>query len=156
MFDPNIPVKIFTSYAHDDESLREKLDKHMAMIRRHPAVHIWNDRGIEPGEEWDEEIKKELDSADIILLLVSSNFLASDYIYKVELKGALEKHAAKEAVVIPIIMKPCDWTFAEFAMLQGLPKNAKPVSKWDDEDEALVDVVKGINRVILRVQKRKG
>ncbi len=155
MIDKNVPVKIFVSYAHADEPAREKLDKHLAMTRRHPAITIWNDRGIDPGQEWDTEIKEELNTADVILLLVSSSFLASDYIYTVELKEALERHEEGTAVVVPIIMKPCGWNLAEFSKLQALPKNAKPVASWPNEDDALVDVVRGIHRVIQFVQKKK-
>ena len=155
MFDPNIPVKLFVSYAHDDEAEREKLDKHLSMTRRHPAVTIWNDRGIDPGQEWDAEIREELKTADVILLLVSSSFLASDYIYTVELKEALARHDSGDAVVVPIVMKPCEWRLAEFSKLQGLPKNVLPVASWPNEDDALVDVVRGLNRVIVAVQERK-
>lgn len=155
MFDETIPVKVFTSYAHKDEELREELDIHLAMIKRHKAVEVWNDRDINPGEEWDASIKGELENADIILLLVTPKFLASSYIYDVELKRAMERHEDKTALVIPIIMKPCDWMQTDFAKLQGLPRNALPVTKWEDMDEALVDVVKGIKKVILAAQNRK-
>ena len=155
MLDPDVPVHIFTSYAHADEAWREKLDSHLAVVRRHAAVTIWNDRGIDPGEEWDEEIRSALRDADIILLLVSSAFLASDYIYTVELKEALDRHARKEAVVIPVILRPCHWQVAEFARLQALPRNATPVTRWPDEDEALVDVAQGLYRTIRNVQQRK-
>ncbi len=155
MFDPNIPVKVFTSYAHKDEELREELDVHLAMIKRHKAVEIWNDRDIQAGSEWDEDIKSELNTADIILLLVSPRFLASRYIYDVEIKTALERHESREAIVVPIILKPCDWLQTEFAKLQALPRNATPVVKWDDMDEAFYNVVTGIKQVITAAQKRK-
>jgi len=155
MFDPDIPVTVFTSYAHKDETLREELDVHLAMIRRDPAVKIWNDRDIEAGSEWDDAIKSELNTADIILLLVSPRFLASRYIFDVEIKTALERHEKREAIVVPIILKACDWTQTEFAKLQALPRNAKPIVKWEDQDEAFLNVVKGIKQVILAVQKRK-
>ena len=155
MFDNNIPVSVFTSYAHKDEDLREELDVHLAMIKRQPAVEVWNDREIIAGEEWDDSIKKELESADIILLLVSPRFLASRYIYDVEIKTALERHEKREAIVVPIILKPCDWTVTEFAKLQALPRNAKPVNKWEDMDEAFYNVVTGLKQVITAAQKRK-
>ena len=155
MFDDNIPVSVFTSYAHKDEDLREELDVHLAMIKRQPAVEVWNDREIIAGDEWDDSIKKELNSADIILLLVSPYFLASRYIYDVEIKTALERHEKRDAIVVPIILKPCDWTVTEFAKLQALPRNAKPVNKWDDMDEAFYNVATGLKQVITAVQKRK-
>ena len=155
MFEDGIPVKLFTSYAHKDESLREELDVHLAMIRRQKAVEIWNDRGIDPGEEWDESIKQELESADIILLLFSPYFLASRYIYEKEMATAIKRHEDKSAIVIPIILKKCDWKATEFKKLQALPLNSKPINTWDDQDEAFYDVASGIKRVIKKVQQRK-
>ena len=155
MFDPDVHVRIFTSYAHADEPLREKLDAHLALLRRHEAVTIWNDRGINPGEAWDEEIRAAVREADVILLLVSAAFLASEYIYNVELKEALDRHARGAAVVIPIILKPCHWQVAAFARLQALPRNALPVTRWPDEDEAFFDIAQGLYQTILRVQQRK-
>ena len=156
MFDDKIPVSVFTSYAHKDEELREELDVHLSMIKRQPAVEVWNDREIVAGDEWDDSIKKELEAADIILLLVSPYFLASRYIYDVEIKTALERHEKRDAIVVPIILKKCDWTETEFAKLQALPRNAKPVNKWDDMDEAFYNVVTGLKQVISAVQRKKG
>ncbi|MEM8909749.1 MAG: toll/interleukin-1 receptor domain-containing protein [Bacteroidota bacterium] len=155
MSDEIIPVSVFTSYAHKDEALREELDVHLAMVKRDPAVQIWNDRDIQPGAEWDDSIKSELNTADIILLLVSPRFLASRYIFEVEIKTALERHEKKEAIVVPIILKKCDWEDTEFHKLQALPRDAFPVVKWDDMDEAFVNVVEGIKKVIEVVQTRK-
>ncbi len=156
MFDDNIPVSVFTSYAHKDEELREELDVHLAMIKRQPAIKVWNDRQIVAGDEWDDSIKKELETADIILLLVSPRFLASRYIYDVEIKTAIERHEKRDAIVVPIILKTCDWNQTEFAKLQALPRNAEPVNQWDDMDEAFYNVVTGLKQVITAVQKKKG
>ena len=155
MFNPSIPVKIFVSYAHKDDTFRQDMMTHLAVFRRHPAINIWDDKGIDPGEEWDEEIRTELKSADIILLLISANFLASEYIYEVELKEALEKHDRREAVVIPVILRKCHWQMEAFAKLQGLPRGAKPVKSWEDEDEAYLNIAEGLRRVIMKVQEVK-
>lgn len=155
MFDDDIPVKIFTSYSHRDEALREELDVALAMIKRQKAVEIWNDRDIEAGEEWDTEIKKEFDSADIILLLFSPRFLASRYVYEVEMANAIKRHEEGTARVIPIILKKCDWKATEFKKLQAVPKNSKPIVTWDDMDEALYDVATQLKRVIKSVQAKK-
>jgi hypothetical protein len=93
-------------------------------------------------------------AAKIILLLVSSDFIASDYCYDIEMKRALEKHRAGEARVIPIILHPCDWERATFAKLQTLPKDAKPVTKWSNRDEAWTDVARGIRKVVEELRKR--
>ncbi len=149
-------VKVFTSYARKDEELKEEFDVHLAMIKRNPNVEIWSDEDIEAGSEWDDSIKNNLKEADIILLLVSPRFLASSYIFDVEIKEAMEKHEKKEAFVVPIILKPCLWQKASFAKLQALPRNATPVTQWEDGmDDAFVNVVKGIKQVIAAALKRK-
>ncbi len=150
-------VKVFTSYARKDAELKEEFDVHLAMVKRDPQVEIWSDEDIEVGSEWDDSIKNNLKEADIILLLVSPRFLASSYIFDVEIKEAMEKHENKEAFVVPIILKPCDWHKASFAKLQALPRNATPVTKWDEGmDDAFVNVVKGIKQVIAAAIRRKG
>lgn len=149
-------VKIFTSYARKDAELKEEFDVHLAMVKRDPRVDIWSDEDIEVGSEWDESIKGNLNSADIILLLVSPRFLASSYIFDVEIKEAMAKHERNEAFVVPIILKPCDWQGAGFAKLQALPRNATPVVDWDGGmDDAFVNVVKGVKQVINAAVKRK-
>lgn len=149
-------VKVFTSYARKDAELKEELDVHLAMVKRDPNVEIWSDEDIEVGSEWDDSIKTNLMEADIILLLISPRFLASSYIFDVEIKDAMEKHEKKEAFVVPVIMKPCDWHLASFAKLQALPRNATPITKWEDGlDDALVNVVQGIKQVIAAALKRK-
>ena len=155
MLDPDVPVHVFTSYAHADEPLRERLDAHLAALRRHPAVTVWNDRGIDPGDEWDAEIRGAVREADVILLLVSAAFLASDYIHTVELAEALSRHERGEAVVVPVVLKPCHWQVAAFAKLQALPRNALPVSQWPDEDEALAAIAEALYQTVARVQARK-
>jgi hypothetical protein len=149
-------VKVFTSYARKDAELKEELDVHLAMVKRDPNVEIWSDEDIEVGSEWNDSIKTNLKEADIILLLISPRFLASSYIFDVEIKDAMEKHEKKEAFVVPIIMKPCDWHLASFSKLQALPRNATPITKWEDGlDDAFVNVVTGIRQVIAAALKRK-
>ncbi|MFN0119637.1 MAG: toll/interleukin-1 receptor domain-containing protein [Blastocatellia bacterium] len=142
------PVELFYSYAHKDEEFREELVRHLALLKRSGMIRAWHDRNIEAGTEWAGQIDQHLNSARVILLLVSSNFLASDYCYDIELKRAMERQEAREARVIPIILKPCDWTTAPFGKLQALPREGKPITKWDDRDEAFLDVAQGIRRVI--------
>jgi tetratricopeptide (TPR) repeat protein len=138
------PLKLFYSYAHEDEELRDELKKHLTLLHREGVISEWHDRAIVPGQEWDEEIKTQLDEADIILLLVSPDFLASDYIHRVELTRALERHDRGEAVVIPVILRQCQWQRTPLAKLQALPKNARPIKRWKDRDEAFDDVAEGI------------
>jgi TIR domain len=109
-----------------------------------------DDRIIDPGTDWSREIDKHLESASIILLLVSPDFLASDYCYDIEMKRAMERHDRGEARVIPIFLRPCDWTGAPFGKLQGLPTDAKPItsSRWSSHDEAFTIVARGIRAAV--------
>jgi hypothetical protein len=150
MADAAKPARIFISYAHEDEDLREKLQKQLAILRRQRLIETWHDRRIGAGAEWAGAIDRELEAADIVLLLVSADFLASDYINDVELKRAMERHKAGTARVIPVILRPCLWQRGDFAKLQALPRNGEPVTsnKWPSQDAALNNVAEGIARVV--------
>lgn len=148
-------VKIFFSYSHKDEALRDELATHLSLMKRQGVIEAWHDREISAGAEWADEIDDNLNAADIILLLVSANFLASDYCYDIEMRRAMERYEAKEARVIPIILKPTDWSDAPFGELQGLPKDVKPITTWQDQDEAFLNVVQGIRRVVEDMAKSK-
>lgn len=142
-------LKIFYSYTHRDEKLRDTLETHLAMLRRRNLISSWYDREIEAGEDFEEQIMKHLNSADIILLLISASFLASDYCYDKEMARAMERHEAGNARVIPIILRKVDdWKDAPFAKLMALPTDGKPVMSWGDEDDAFSNVAKGIRNVI--------
>ena len=144
----NQPIQIFVSYSHADEAYKDELLKHLSLLRRQGKVAPWTDRDIVAGEEWESSIFDRLDGAGLVVLLVSADFLASDFCYDREMKRAIERHERGETIVVPVILRPCDWHSAPFAKLQGLPKDAKPISSWDDDDEAWLDVVKGLRRVI--------
>jgi hypothetical protein len=148
-------VKVFFSYSHKDEALRDELATHLSLMKRRGFIEAWHDREISAGREWANAIDDNLNAADIILLLVSANFLASDYCYDIEMQRAMERHEAREARVIPIILKPVDWRDAPFAKLQALPNNAKAVTTWQDKDEAFLNVVQGIRRVVEEMVKSK-
>jgi hypothetical protein len=140
--------ELFYSFSTKDESLRSKLETHLAMLKRENLIREWNFREIPPGTHFKNEIDKHLNTANIILLLVSADFLASDYCYTIEMKRAIERHKEGSAVVIPIILRPCEWHTAPFAGLEALPKNGKPVTSWRDRDKAFTDIAKGIRRTI--------
>ncbi|MBD2562389.1 MULTISPECIES: toll/interleukin-1 receptor domain-containing protein [Nostoc] len=148
-------VKVFFSYSHKDEVLRDELATHLSMMKRQGVIEAWHDREITAGSEWANAIDDNLEVADIILLLVSANFLASDYCYDKEMARAMERHETREARVIPIILKPSDWNGAPFGKLQALPKNAKPITTWQDQDEAFLNVAQGIRRVVEDIAKSK-
>jgi hypothetical protein len=145
---PKAPVEVFYSYSHKDEALREELEEALALLKRQGHIAGWHDRAIIGGQERADQISEHLESARIVLLLVSSSFLASDYCFGKEMGRALERHDKKEAVVIPVIVRPCDWHGAPFAKLQGLPKDAKAVTSWANKDEAWTDVAKGVRRAV--------
>jgi hypothetical protein len=145
------PVKLFYSYSHKDEDLRDELDAHLKILQRQKVIAPWKDRDIEAGAEWNEEIKRELDEAQIILLLISRDFIASDFCWDKEMERAMQRHDAGEAVVIPIILRSCDWKGAPFGKLQGLPKDMKPVKDWADRDQAFTNVAQGIRKVAERL-----
>jgi hypothetical protein len=141
---------IFFSYSHKDEGLRDELETHLAMLKRQGVISAWHDRRLIAGTDIDAGIRQELDRADIILLLVSPDFLASDYCYSVEMSRALQRHAAGEARVIPVILRPCEWTQAQFGKLLAAPKDGKPVTKWTDRDDAFLDITKTIRAAVPR------
>jgi len=147
------PVQIFYSYAHEDEALRDDLDKHFAALRRQGYIESWHDRRIGPGKEWANEISEHLKNADIILLLVSKDLIASDYCYDVEVKMALMRHSLGEARAVPIVLKPTDWKDTPIGKLQALPTDAKAVTKWGNRDEAFNNVVKGLKKVIKEIRQ---
>lgn len=141
-------VEVFYSYAHEDEHLRRELEKHLSNLRQQGFITEWHDRRIVAGIDWAQAIDTHLNTASVILLLISPDFLASDYCYSVELRRAMERHTNKEAIVIPIILRPVDWKGASFEYLQSLPINAKPITTWSNRDMAFLDVAKGIRNAI--------
>jgi internalin A len=142
------PKTLVYSYSHKDEALRDELETHLSLLKRQGVLSIWHDRKILPGYEWVKEIDENFKTADIILLLVSADFIASDYCWDIEVKEAMRRHEAKEAHVIPIILRDCDWSSAPFGKLQGLPRDGKPITLWPDKDTAWKDVAVGIRRIV--------
>ena len=141
-------VEVFFSYAHKDEAYRNELEKHLSLLRRQGLITAWHDRHILPGTDWAQAIDEHLEGASVILLLISADFLASDYCYGLEMQRALRRHQTNEARVIPILLRPVDWNNSPFAHLQALPNDAKPITAWHNRDEAFTDVAAGIRRVI--------
>ena len=142
------PVEIFCSYAHEDEEWREKLERHVSVLQHLGLVSLWHDRLIVPGTDWAYTIDTHLETASIILLLISADFFASNYCVGIEMKRAMERLDASEVLVIPILIHQVDWYDAPFARLQALPKDAKPLAAWQDEEMALTDVTAGIRRAV--------
>ncbi|MGD0186969.1 MAG: toll/interleukin-1 receptor domain-containing protein [Roseiarcus sp.] len=142
-------AQLFFSYSHRDEDLRDQLDVHLAMLKRQGVVETWHDRRIVAGAPFVQEIDANLDAADVILLLLSPDFLASDYCYDIEVKRAMERHIAGVARVIPVVLRPCDWQDGTpFRGLMAVPKDGKPVTKWPNLDDAFLDITKAIRSAL--------
>lgn len=132
------------SYCHADEAIKIELEKHLSALKRMKLVSVWTDRKISPGQNWETQISANLDSSSIIILLVSADFINSEYCYGIEMERAMERHDAKQAVVIPVLIRSCMWDFAPFAKIQALPKDMRAVSSWSDKDAAFVNIAEGV------------
>ena len=143
------PVEIVISYAHRDQELKDDLIVQLSPLRRQSFIAAWHDRDINAGDDWKREIDTHLNTAGMVLLLVSPDFIASDYCYEIEMKRALERHDAGECRVIPVFLRACDWKGSPFGRLQGLPDDAIPVvsAQWPSRDDAFLRVAQGIRRV---------
>jgi hypothetical protein len=135
-------LKVFVSYSHADEKLKDALLAHLKPLERLGLIQSWSDRMIKPGEIIDASIKEQLESSDLILLLVSVDFINSRYCYEIELQNALERHSKKKVHIVPIILRSCLWTHSPFGGLLALPKDGKAVASaaWSNIDEALAHV----------------
>jgi hypothetical protein len=144
-------AQVFFSYSHDDEVFRDRLEKHLSMLKNQGLIEAWHDRRIEAGSSVDDSINAQLDAADVVLLLVSASFLASTYCYSREMTRALERHNRGEAVVIPVIVHPCDWHPALFGHLLAAPKDGKAITTWPNTEEAFADVARQVRVVVERL-----
>lgn len=142
------PINLFISYAHKDDPFRKQLGAHLSTLRSQGIISDWHDGRILPGQDWNSVIDEALNKSRIILILISADFLHSEYCYAKEMGRAIERHDAGEAVVIPIILRACIWEYSRFGKLQALPKGAKPIQNWKYKDEAWLDVVRGLLQVI--------
>jgi len=154
MSERSTDVLVFCSYAREDEMWFRRLENHLSLLQRQGLVSLWHHRLIVPGTDWAKTIDTQLETASIILLLVSADFFASDYCYGIEMKRALERQKAGEAQVIPILVRAVDLKDAPFVHLQALPTGANPIASWRDSDSALVNVAEGIRRVIEQASLR--
>ena len=150
-----VSLQLFFSYSHKDETLRDELANHLSTLTRQGVISSWHDRKILPGEEWDYQINDNLNTADIILLLISSDFIASNYCWEVEVKTAIERHNTGKARVIPIILRDVDWSDTPFAKLQFLPKNAEAVTSWTNRDTAFKNVAQGIKAAASQIKSER-
>ena len=134
--DPQEPVTAFIAYSHEDKRHLTKLHQHLSLLRNQGKLDDWHDRRIDPGQEWEQAIDDRLYNDKIILLLVSPSFMASKYCWEKEMKVAIERHDTGDAIVIPIIVRDCDWKTAPFGKLEALPEKGKAVTLWSNRDSA--------------------
>jgi len=149
-------MKVFISYAREDKMLRDDLDDHLANLKQQGIIETWHDGEILAGQAWEPAILEQLETADVILLLISAKFLASPYINSVEMKRAMQRHEVGEARVIPVLLRPVFFKNAPFASLEMLPKDShgqlKAITKWSNRDEAYAKVAEGIHRAVSDLQ----
>ncbi len=155
--------KVFISYSSKDKVLREKLESHLTLLRRGDYISTWSDRLLEAGDDWDSEIKTALEEAEILLFLISDDFLNSQYIWNVEIQNAMDRVKDGNIKVIPIVLRPCEWKIKKrgseteyvfpFARYQGLPDKGKPVVEWESEDSAFANVAASLKRMIDNMDK---
>lgn len=141
-------ISSFISYSHDDDVFRNELQRHLEVLRREGVIDIWHDRRMQAGQEFEAEIDARLNEAHIIVLLVSSHFLASRYCYEVEFERAFERHKEGSARIIPVILTECDWKHTPIAKLNVLPRDGKPVTKYPDRNDAYLEVVQAIRTIV--------
>ncbi len=140
--------KVFISYSHEDEELKIKFEKHLSGLKRNKIIDVWTDEKILIGEKWDEKIKNELLESDIVIFLISPDFLNSEYINEIEIKKTISRHNNKEVLIAPIFLRPCDFESSILAEFQGLPKGVKFITSWKDEDAGFLEVIKGLKKLI--------
>ncbi len=143
-------VKIFISYAHEDEKIKDELvGTHLKAIQNHyfDSLVAWTDAEIKPGSNWDNKIKKEIEGADIIIFLITPNFLASDYIMNTEMKNALERFKEKKQIIVPVYIEGVAKALLPFKDKQYLPSGT-PLKKWRDKNDAWIKIQESIIKLI--------
>jgi TPR repeat protein len=140
-------LKVFIVYARKDSRLLQDLRAHLSLLRRQQLIADWHDRDIDAGDDWRTEISEHLEAADVVLLLISAHFLASDYCFEIEMKRAVERHEQGSVVIVPVALRPCDWTSLPIADFQGLPTDLRPVTSWPDRHAAWADVARGLRAI---------
>lgn len=142
-------MRAFISYSHHDKAVLERLHVHLANLTRGGHIETWYDRDILAGSELDAEINRELEAANLFLLLVSPDFIASDYCVEREMKRALERHAAGTARVVPVIVEECDWkAMGELRQLKAVPTDGKAISSWANSNNAYLNIVQELRRIV--------
>jgi len=141
-------LEVFFSYSSADNELCQQLLRHLSALKRQGTIHQWRNCQIIAGQNRIEEIERHLDSAHVILLLVSADFIESEHCFSIELRKAMERHEIGKARVIPIVLREVDYCGMPFEKLDPLPQNRLPVTSWKNQDEAFTDIAKGIRLAV--------
>lgn len=149
------PLKLFISYAHEDEKWRVKFEPNLELLHREGLVDVWCDLEIKPGDRWDDEIKRKLEEADLYVFLISTDLLVSTYVQETELPIAKRRHDERKARLVPVVVRACSWK-QHLGGIQALPSGGEPVKGWKDKDEAWFDVETGLRKVIAAIRSEKG
>lgn len=145
-------LRLVISYAHEDKSIKDALVKHLEPLKKLGLIESWDDQEINAGEEWKKQISQQLEKADIILLLISIDFINSSYCTEIEVTKALERRKQESNIsVIPVILRNCLWKYDFLSELNALPQDGMPVCSYPDRDDALVNVAAGIQRVAQQI-----
>ncbi len=150
----NLPVRMFLSYARQDRELVQELKNHLTSLLLSGRLSVWGEREIQPGVDWAQVADARLDTADLVLLLVSADLLGSGYATGSEIMQVLERHRERKVSFIPLILRPVDWGDLPFASLQVVPRNARPVTAWESRDAAWYDVIQAIRRIVQMLQEK--
>lgn len=141
-------LNVFMSYSHVDEKFKEKLDVHLSPLKRNKKIRSWNDRELFAGAMMDEEIREHLENDDIIILLISADFIDSDYCYSIEMERAIERCKMGQCKIVPVILRPCLWKETPLKKILCVPKDGRAVSLHENEDSAYLEVATALNRII--------
>lgn len=145
---------VFFSYSHADEALRDQLEKQLSLLKRQGIIDVWHDRRIVAGQDFTKEIDRHIETDDIILLLVSADFIDSDYCYNNEMTRAMTRHKTGDAIVIPVILRACDWHGAPFGKLNATPPDGRPITQYPDRDQAFLEVAKAVRAAVEHLESR--
>jgi len=141
-------IKLFISYAHADEKQKNRFVQLLNELTINGLLEEWSDQKLTPGLKWDKEIKRKLEESQIVLFLITESFFQSDYINDVEIKNTIDRYNKNEVLIVPIILDECNFKCSALKEYQALPKNAQPISSWNSEIEAWLDVIAGLKRSI--------
>jgi internalin A len=148
-------LSLFISYSHKDNRFRDQLRGALTAYERKGEINSWDDTEIVPGQKWEPEILGKLERADIVVLLLSNDFIKSNYCYQVEMDRARERDATGECAIVPIVVRACRYDKLELGKIQAIIPEAKPIEEHKHRDAAWLEVTKQLDRVIANLKKKR-